>query len=256
MIQKLLRRKPPKDTLYNGNGSRPRSGLVQGESKLMSTFFGLAIALGLGTLVTLILVANNRALATRGKVFVQMADGTTQLAQEFDVNYRRPEIIKETAVRWMQLAFEWDNRIPGDDKAVDEGINFDRSNKRIPTKVYLASYLMEPGFRQEFLRLMASEVIPIDVMTGRRKSVLRFYSVSDPRQVAKNRWEVDIVATRIERSATQELGETRVNRTITLQSIPPVAPVFKDGDPEVWRKTLYELSKNGLMIVEIKPLNL
>lgn len=256
MFQKLLRRKTPKDTLYSGNETRPRSGLVQGESKLMATFFGLAIALGIGSLITLILVANNRALATRGKVFVQMADGTTQLAQEFDVNYRRPEIIKETAVRWMQLAFEWDNRIPGKDQAVDEGINFDKSNKRVPTKTYLASYLMEPGFRQEFLRLMASEVIPIDVMTGRRKSILRFYSVSDPRQVAKNRWEIDIVATRVERSATQELGEIRVNRTITLQAVPAISPALKDSDPEVWRKTLYELTQNGLMIVEVKPLNL
>jgi hypothetical protein len=256
MMTKLFGKKSSSDLLFKEKGDGTK-GLAQGESKLMATFFGMAIALGVGSLVVMLLVANNRALATRGKVLVQMTDGTTQIAQEYDVSYRRPEVIKETAVRWMQLSYEWDNRIPGNDKATDTGISVGGSaNDRVPTKVYLASYLIQPGFRQEFLKLMATERIPQDVMSGRRKSMVRFYSVSDPRQVAKNRWEVDIVASRIERSATQDLGETKINRTITLQAVPPVQPLFKKDDPELWRTTLFELSKNGLMITEVKPLNL
>lgn len=246
--------KEPLDT--SGSNGQTKNGLVQGESKLIKTFFGMAIALVLGSLTMLVLVASNRSLANRGKVYVQMADGTTVLAQEFDVNYRRPEVIKETAVRWMQLSFEWDNRIPGDDAGEDSGVRIGASNAAVPTKVYLASYLMEPGFRQQFLQLMAQEVVPLDVMTGRRKSVLRFYSVSEPRQVATNRWEVDVVASRIERSATQELGEVRLNRTITVQAIPPISPALNEDDPEVWRNTIYELTKNGLMIVSVTPLQL
>lgn len=266
MINKLLRRKNPDviDATSNGNGNGNGSGSgqqikipVQSESKLVMVFFGMAIALGMGALVLLVLVANNRSLATRGKVYVQMADGSTLLAQEFDVLHRRPEVIKETAVRWMQLSFEWDNRIPGNSEVQDEGIDIGRGeNAIVPTKVYLASYLMEPGFRQQFLELMADEVIPPDVLSGRRKSILRFYSVSDPRQVAQNRWEVDIVASRIERSATQELQETKLNRTITLQAIPPIDLALKEEEPEVWRKTINELARNGLMITEVKPLNL
>jgi hypothetical protein len=250
-----------KEDSQNGNGhsSPPLMVPVQKESRLVSAFFGMAICLGLGTLGLLVLVANNRSLATRGKVYVQMSNGTTEFAQEFDVLHRRPEVIKSVAARWMQLSFEWDNRIPGgnDTQQQDQGVDVDKQQRnKVPTKVYLASYLMEPGFRQQFLKLMAGEVVPVDVLTGRRKSVVRFYSISEPRQISQSRWEVDIVASRIERSATQELAEVKLNRTITLQAIPPIDLALKQEEPEVWRRTIYELSKSGLMITEVKPLNL
>ena len=260
-LPSLFKRKEKEHQNGNGNGnghsSQPLMVPVQSESRLMTAFFAMAIGLGLGALALLVLVANNRGLATRGKTYVQMSDGTTQLAQEFDVLHRRPEVIKATAARWLQLSFEWDNRIPGNDTQQDQGVDVDKQKQnKVPTKVYLASYLMEPGFRQQFLKLMAGEVIPVDVLTGRRKSVVRFYSISDPRQVAQNRWDVDIVASRVERSATQELGETKLNRTITLQAIPPIDLALKQEDPDLWRKTIYELTKGGLTITEVKPLNL
>ena len=240
----------------NGHSEAPILVPVQSESRLITVFFGMAIALGIGTLLMLVLIATNRSLARRGKTYVQMADGTTTVAQEFDVLYRRPEVIKATAVRWMQLSFEWDSSVPGT-STPDPGMGIGKQqNNKVPTKVYLGSYLMEPGFRQQFLHLMATEVIPADVLMSRRKSVLRFYSISDPRQIAQNRWEVDIVATRIERSATQELAEVKLNRTIALQAVPPVDLALKQDDPEVWRQTVYELTKNGLLITDVRPLNL
>jgi hypothetical protein len=51
-----------------------------------------------------------------------------------------------------------------------------------------------------------TEKISPGVLQGRIKSSVRFFAVSDPRQVGEGLWEVDIVATRIERDRNQEVA--------------------------------------------------
>ncbi|MCU0567063.1 MAG: hypothetical protein MUF49_10750 [Oculatellaceae cyanobacterium Prado106] len=209
----------------------------------MSLFFALA--------VLLFMSFSNRSLANRGKVYVQMRDGTTNVAQEYDDQYRDSKIIQNTIVTWMQLAFEWDNKIPGSQQT-DTGMEILRA--QVPTKVYLAGYLLEDGFRQEFLKQMGESIIPRDVFSGNRRSVLRFYSIGNPRQIAVGRWQVDVVATRIESGPTKTLREVPINRTITVQAIPPVPPALGENEPLVWRQKIYELLQNGLMITDVVPL--
>jgi hypothetical protein len=215
--------------------------------------------LGVGLLVSLFAnvfqLFNNRAIAQRESVYVQQVDGTTAKASEFDVLHREANVIKNTAVRWMQMSFEWDNKIPGSD-AEDPGYAIEGTTQTIPTEVYLASYLMEEGFRQEFLRLMGEEQISSGVMLGREMSVVRFFAVSDPRQVGEGLWEVDIVATRIERDRNQETNEIPMNRTITLKAIPPIEPVFDELEPLAWRREVYSLLGNGLVITKVAPLEI
>ncbi|WP_204138780.1 hypothetical protein [Halomicronema sp. CCY15110] len=213
--------------------------------------------LGVGLLVSLFanvfLLFNNRALAQRESIYVQQPDGTTAKAAAFDVTHREAEVIKNTAVRWMQLTFEWDNQIPGSN-AEDQGYTVEGTTQKVPTEVYLASYLMDTGFRQEFLRLMGTEKISPGVLQGRIKSSVRFFAISDPRQVGEGLWEVDIVATRIERDRNREVAEVPMNRTITLKAIPPVEPVFEELEPLAWRQQMYDLLANGLVIVKVEPL--
>jgi hypothetical protein len=215
--------------------------------------------LGVGLLVSLFAnvfqLFNNRAIAQRESVYVQQVDGTTAKASEFDVLHREANVIKNTAVRWMQMSFEWDNKIPGSD-AEDPGYAIEGTTQTIPTEVYLASYLMEEGFRQEFLRLMGEEKISSGVMLGREMSVVRFFAISDPRQVGEGLWEVDIVATRIERDRNQETNEIPMNRTITLKAIPPIEPVFDELEPLAWRREVYSLLGNGLVITKVAPLEI
>lgn len=213
--------------------------------------------LGMGLLVSLFanlfLLFNNRALAQRESIYVQQTDGTTVKADEFDVNYREADVIKNTAVRWMQMSFEWDNQIPGSN-AEDPGYAIEGTTQSVPTEVYLASYLMDTGFRQEFLSLMGQDLISPGVLQGSDKSSVRFFAVSDPRQVGEGLWEVDIVATRIERDRRQETAEVPMNRTITLKAIPPIEPLFDDLEPQAWRQKMYDLLSNGLIITKVEPL--
>ena len=226
---------------------------IKSENSLIILMGILGVGLLVSLFVNVFLLFNNRALAQRESIYVQQPDGTTAKAAAFDVSHREAEVIKNTAVRWMQLTFEWDNQIPGSN-AEDQGYTVEGTTQKVPTEVYLASYLMDTGFRQEFLRLMGTEKISPGVLQGRIKSSVRFFAIADPRQVGEGLWEVDIVATRIERDRNREVAEVPMNRTITLKAIPPVEPVFEELEPLAWRQQMYDLLANGLVIVKVEPL--
>lgn len=226
---------------------------IQSENSLIIILGVLGVGLLVSIFANLFLLFNNRALAQRESIYVQQVNGETMAASEFDVTHREAAVIKNTAVQWMQLSFEWDNQIPGS-KAEDQGYQLKDSTRTIPTEVYLASYLMEEGFRQEFLKLLAKQKIDPGVMQGEVKTAVRFFAVSDPRQVGEGTWQVDIVASRIERNRRQETAEVPMNRTITLKAIPPIDPVFEELEPSAWRQKLYQLLNNGLLITKVEPL--
>ena len=251
MIQ-LLRRTRQKETLASTTEDIKHIP-IRKESSVIVVLSGLALALAVSALCNLVLIANNRSLAVKKSVYVQQPDGYTGIAQEFDQTHREAEVIKKTATTWMQMSFEWDSQIPGADYT-DKGIKVGKQT--VPTKTYLASFLMEPGFREEFLTLLGRDVLPQTVFSGNHQSVVRFYSVSEPRQVASAKWEVDIVATRVDRSANGEIGEIPLNRTIALKAVPPIEPSLGEEEPLAWRRKVYSLSTNGLMITEVTPLTL
>lgn len=231
---------------------KQKSGLpIQAESQALVVLGLIVGALLLSLLGNLILLLNNRSLVQRGSVYVQQPDGFTEIAKEFEELHRQNATLKRTVATWIQLTFEWDNRIPDSDMT-DEGMEF--AGTTVPTKVYLASIVMEDGFRREFLRALGEDVVPVDVYTGNRRSLVRFYSISTPRKIADGRWEVDVVSTRIELVNGVEEREVDFNRTFTLQAIPPVQPAL-DDEPDAFRREAYALLNNGLLITEIRPLD-
>jgi hypothetical protein len=225
---------------------------IRNESTMVLILLGLAASLFFMTLIALIMAFSNQSLAKRGQVYVQMENGQTEIAQEFDVQHRDPKVIQSTVTAWIQLTYEWDNRIPGSE-TVDKGVKVDRQVV-VPTKVYLGSYLLEDGFREAFLEQLGSTIIPKNVSTSNLRSIVRFYSIGTPTQVSESRWEIDVVATRIESSPTQMLREVPMNWTITVQAIPYVPPALGENEPLVWRQKIYELLSNGLIITDIVPL--
>jgi hypothetical protein len=234
-------------------GPQPIYLPLKSENSLVLVLGLLGIGLLISILANFLLLLNNRSLAQRDSIYVQQRDGTTRPAAEFDITHREAAVIKNTAVRWMQLTFEWDNQIPGSN-AEDPGYSIAGTTQTIPTEVYLASYLMDKGFRQEFLRLMGTEKISPGVLQGRVKSSVIFFEVSVPRLVGVWLCDVDIVATLVERDRNQEVAEIPMNRTLTLKAIPPIEPVFDDLEPLAWRRQMYDLLANGLVIVKVEPL--
>lgn len=227
---------------------------IRNELTVVLVVGALSMSLLTSLLMMLVLAINNRALSHRERVYVQLNDGTTTLAQEYGELHRDPKLIQDTVVTWMQLTFEWDVRIPDSD-VLDEGIQIGENKRnRVTTKAYLGGYLIEDGFRQQFLQELAASIIPRDVFSDKRRSVLVFYSVSAPRQIAPGRWEVDVTSTRKESTANQVIREVELNRTITVQAIDQPLPTFDEEEPLLWRKKVYELLMNRLVITDIVPL--
>jgi hypothetical protein len=225
---------------------------VRNESLIIRILAGLSVGVFTLSLILLFLAFANRSLANRGRVYVQMDNGKTEVAQEFDVFYRDPKVIQTAVTNWIQMTYEWDNRIPGSEQT-DPGIKIGSSNKTVPTKLYLAAFLLQDGFREEFLKQIA-DLIPASVNTGSRRSLVRFYSIGTPTAIADNKWKIDIVSTRFESSPSQSLREVPMNWTITVQAIPYVPPILGKEDPLVFRQKVYELLSSGLVITDIVPL--
>lgn len=239
----------------NNNGSNKKLTIaLKDENKLVLALLGLASGLILMAVVMLVLVANNRVLATRGKVYIQMPDGTTKEAQEFDESHRENQVLEKTVIDFIRLTNEWDNKIPGSDQLDQKGTKIEGGKGVVPTKTYFASLLLEDGFRTEFLKAW-SEVVPNDVYSGGRISIVKIYSISTPRQISTTRWEVDTVVSRIEKG-TGNMGDKRevaFNRTYTLQAIVPSKLTLGEDETFVFRRHVNELLKNGVMIIKITP---
>ena len=78
------------------------------QNKLVLALMLLGILWLLSTLALLILVFNNRSLATKKSIYVQTQTGQTLKAEEKDSDYRSTTVIQETVTNWIRLTFEWD----------------------------------------------------------------------------------------------------------------------------------------------------
>lgn len=245
-----------KNIIKSNSNDKNSPFALKDENKIVLALICLALGLILQSLAMFFVVANNRILATRGKVYVQLPDGTTKETQEFAESHRRNEVLQKTVIDFIRLTNEWDNKITGSDKLDREGTKLEGSNDVVPIKAYIGSYLLETGFRTEFLKEW-SQVVPSDVYSGGRISIVRVYSISTPRQISDTRWEVDTVASRIEKG-TGSIGEKRevsFNRTYTLQSIVPDKLTLGEDEAVVFRRHVNSLLKNGVMITDIVPFN-
>jgi hypothetical protein len=136
-------------------------------SKVIIIFFFLVISLLISALINLVFIYLSLTLATREKIFV-MRQGEIEIAQEKDPNFRSGKVIQETVATFLYLTHEWDSQIP-DRAGKDPGVQLKgEQNKyfRVPTKSYNASYLLEVGFRKQFLSEL-SKSIPSSFYHGR-----------------------------------------------------------------------------------------
>lgn len=234
---------------------QPKTDLinVKDTNKVVLTLSGLAITLFLSLFANLGLAVSNYVLAKQEKIYVEQRNGQTIVARESDRDFRSAAAIRTTAANWLALSFEWDNRIPNSEE-LDPGFALPDGLK-VPTRVYAASYLVDAnnGFRQEYLTKMA-EVIPRAVYSGGLTSNLQIYELGEPVRIAKDRYQLSVVATRTDISATGEKGQTEFNRVITFRTIEPYRLVLGNSEPSTFRKQLNQLLKSGLIIESINNL--
>ena len=236
---------------HKNNQLSPFNNSPQYEGKVVLSLIILAGCFVFLVLLTAWIAFTNRALAVRGKTYVQLDNGSTVLSQEKDENFRSDEVIRETVARWLQLTFEWDNNIPGTN-ATDQGHKI--NSTKVTSRAYFASFLLadssQGGFRNEFLEKLG-ELTPNGVFEGNVKSIVRIYDISEPRQIAPGEWEVDLVSTRYIQGQEEEI---KFNRTFTLQAVEPASLVLGEEEPSAYRRQIYSLWHSGLMITNIVPI--
>ena len=214
----------------------------------------LASSLLLFSLSSLLLGISNYHLAKKQKIYVEQPDGLIEVAQSKDFDYRSEQVVKETITNWLYLTWEWDNRIPNSQEK-DPGVTLahEANYVKVPAKVYTASYLMDEGFRQEFLKRM-SELIPQSVYRGALTSNLTIYHLGQPLRNG-NQYEIQVIATRTDLSNNGEKAQTKFNKIFVLETIEPYHLLLGKDEPSAFRKQLEQLLKNGLIIKEIRNLN-
>ena len=224
---------------------------IKDRNPVLLSLISLAFSLSLSFLAILLLTFNNYKLAQKEKIFVEQSSGTTQVAQEQDYDFRSEEVIRKTISDWLYLTWEWDSTIANSEK-LDLGVKIKHEKKdvQVPSKVYAASYLIESGFRQEFLSGI-SELIPTSFYSGNFTSQLTIYHIGKPIR-NDDRYKVKVIATRKDLSSSGEVMEAKFNKIITMKPIEPYRLVLLEDEPSAFKKNLHHLLKNGLMITSIQ----
>lgn len=222
-------------------------------NKVIVIFFLLTTSLLISALANIGLVYLSLNLGTREKIFVTR-QGEIEIAQEKDPHFRSDKLIEETVSNWLHLTYEWDSSVPGS-LTKDPGVQLvgdDNRYFRIPTKSYIASYLLEVGFRKQYLERL-SKSIPSAFYSGKIESNLKIYFIGNTERIDDNLYKVDVIFTRTDLEENVELQETQVSQTIYLQATKPYRLILKDKDPSIYRKQLNLLLKNGLIIYKVSP---
>lgn len=222
-------------------------------NKVILIFFILALSLLFSLITNLGFIYLSLNLGTREKIFVTR-QGEIEIAEEKDPYFRSDKLIEETVSNWLSLTHEWDASIPNS-AAKDAGVQLkgeDNKYFRVPTKTYTASYLLEVGFRKQYLAEI-SQQIPSSFYHGKISSDLKIYHIGNIERIDDNLYQVKVIMTRTDKSDTVELQETQLNQTIYLQATKPYRLVLEDEEPSAFRKQLNQLLKNGLIIYKILP---
>ena len=202
----------------------------------------------LNVLIILVLLFNNGSLARKQRVYVQTLDGTSEPAIQVDPLHREPEILKMTAQSFLQYFFEWSKQLPNGD--TDDGI--EAYGATIPSKVYIGSYLLEPGLRPELIKAMANDVIPDEVLNGSLESTIIIHQISEPQQIAPGAWSIRVVAVRIDRNSKGELKEIPFARRIDLKAIQPQKSALLEQDQDSpFSESIRLLLQNGVIVTNM-----
>ncbi|NES97947.1 MAG: hypothetical protein F6K32_22605 [Desertifilum sp. SIO1I2] len=228
--------------------------LLDGDNKSLLAVLQLCI-LGSSALILLtqlFLLTRMNQIVSRRPTFVQLTNGEAIAVTERERHFRNPELIRKTVSDWIYLSFNWDGVVPGTQEP-DSGVAVQGSRQRVPFGMSIASYLLEPAFATEALKLMAEEIVPNEVFNGDVRQVITIDLISEPRQIAPGRWQVDVQATRnlIDRR-TGARQPILFNRTFALRTVEiPQSPLGSDA-PLV-EQLIYQTMSAGLQITDITP---
>lgn len=224
---------------------------TQDSKKVIVTYIVLSGALLISILVNLLFGVLSLKLATKEKIYVTRKD-KIEIAEEKEPDFRTDRVIQETISDFLYLTHEWDSSLPNRNKDPGVQLKGEDSYFRVPTKVYAASYLLEVGFRKQFLAKIAEQIDPL-FYQGRLSSELKIYHIGKPERFQDNLYRAKVIVTRTEKTNEVETREVQLTQIIYLQATRPYNLVLGEQEPSNFRKQLDHLLRNGLIIYKITP---
>lgn len=226
---------------------------VKDSKKVIFTYIILCLALLISIFGNFALGILSLKLATREKIYVTRKN-EIEIAEEKDPHFRSDPVIQQTVSNFLYLTQEWDASIP-DNNLQDSGVKLKGEDRyiQVPTRVYVGSYLLEVGFRRQYLENM-SEVIDPVFYQGRLSSDLKIYHIGKPERFKDNLYRLKVIMTRTEKINEIETQEVQLQQIIYLQATQPYNLVLGEDEPSNFRKQIKKLLQNGLIIYKIVPL--
>ncbi|NES96470.1 MAG: hypothetical protein F6K32_14805 [Desertifilum sp. SIO1I2] len=234
---------------FKSSSSQPL--LPESKNTLALCFVLLTSLVGILTIAVIFNSFSLKSLSQKKVTFVQLKDGSTASVIEADGSYREPKTIKTFVSNWVNLTWGWDGKLPGTNEP-DPGIKV-KNTEKVPTSTWMASLMMESEFGEASLVELA-QIIPDGVFEGKTRSTAYVSYLSEPREIQKGVWEIDVIATRV--VLEQGIGESRqpFNRTITVKATEvPISPLGENAN--LIEKTVNSMRSAGLEITKIVEYN-
>jgi hypothetical protein len=218
---------------------------------LVSILLQVLMVVGIFTLSGQVLALNKKPVPS----LIQMLDGKVVRGAPVDSYHRDPKVIWDFVQNWSLLTFNWSGKLP--DGQRDDGKTFvEKDNRRVPTPAWAASFALTSDFQVEFLEQLAS-IVPNDIYSGQTRTVLQFEPpVPEPKEIDKGNWEVDYVANLYVINNDAPIRKPiPVNKRIFVKVAPQV-PFALEENTDVLARLLYRMRDSGLVIYDIKDLEL
>lgn len=185
---------------------------------------------------------------------VQLEDGSAIQTEEKDKYHRSIKVIQDFTKKELSMLLTWTGRTIDDNGLVVPDKGRDWNGKKIPTRMYSASFGLSPndGFRDGIMDTMAKWHSG-EFLAGQRTQTLDITHVYRPKQISRGKWSVGVIATRTRTSSIGEAEYIPFRRTIYLEAVEPVDLILKEtATPE--QKAFHELRESGLQIYQMRKL--
>jgi hypothetical protein len=233
-----------------------------------STKVGMVAIAGcsIATISLLIQILNYGAIkrfSNQAPTFVQLASGETVFAKSVNSNERSNEVIKRFIADTFIKMFNWDGLVQASNEKgevvskADTGVEVQgtSSNVKVTTKAFEAAFALseKANFRAAFLRKLA-QMTPNEIFSANAQVSFIPRFISEPRQIADGKWQVDVVATLITFTRVDNAGQgIPFNKRITIEAVTPLIPSSKSTD---LASKVYTIRSDGLEITQIIDLDL
>ncbi|HEY9824231.1 MAG TPA: hypothetical protein V6D19_02200 [Stenomitos sp.] len=196
--------------------------------------------------------AANQARESQPFIYVYGPDGSAQEARPKSDITRPDAVLKSYAERFIQVGFTWNKQVV--DKGEEKG--FAVEGITIPTPLYYASFGIQPGFRESYLKGLAQksgkDYTLSDYINGSKEVEVKIFGEPKVQKVGEGLWDVTVIATRIHHSNGQVFANEIFNHVLRLQAIKPAVNPW--GERQTLIGTLVtQMQHQGLQIIQITP---